>query len=87
MCTDSSESLGAGGVGHGVGGRFLGVAAVVVDLEQDGYVHGHLQQATGPELHRSLGEQEVDRLKGVSAGPHQHHLNTGGGRGERREGK
>ena len=64
-----------------MGGRFLGVAAVVVHLEQDGYVHGHLQQAAGPELHRSLGKQEVDRLKGVSAGPHQHHLNTGGGRG------
>lgn len=72
-----SEGFGTGGVGDGVGHGFLRVAAVVVDLEQDGEVHEHLQQAAGPELHRGLGQQEVARLEGVAAGPHQHHLDAG----------
>lgn len=72
-----SEGFGTGGVGDGVRHWFLWVAAVVVNLEQDGEVHEDLQQATCPELHRSLGEQEVDRFKGVAAGPHQHHLDAG----------
>lgn len=72
-----SEGFGTGGVGDGVGHRFLRVAAVVVNLEQDGEVHEDLQQATRPELHRGLGEQEVACFKGVTAGPHQHHLDTG----------
>lgn len=71
-----SESLGTGGVGHGVGHGFLRVAAVVVDLEEDGAVHKDLQQAARPELYGGLGEQEVDGFKGVAARPHQHHLNT-----------
>lgn len=57
---------------------FLRVAAVVVNLEQDGAVHEDLQQAACPELHGGLGEQEVDGFKGVAARPHQHHLNAGG---------
>lgn len=72
-----SEGFGTGGVGDGVGHWLLRVAAVVVNLEQDGEVHEDLQQATCPELHGSLGEQEVARFKGVAAGPHQHHLDTG----------
>lgn len=71
-----SESLGTGGVGHGVGHGFLRVAAVVVNLEEDGAVHKDLQQAARPELYGGLGEQEVDGFKGVAARPHQHHLNT-----------
>lgn len=71
-----SEGFGTGGVGDGVRHWFLWVVAVVVNLEQDGEVHKDLKQATCPELHRSLGEQEVDCFKGVAAGPHQHHLNT-----------
>ncbi len=71
-----SEGFGTGGVGNGVGDWFLWVAAVVVNLEQDGEVHKNLQQATCPELHGSLGEQEVACFKGVAAGPHQHHLDT-----------
>lgn len=59
-----------------MGHRFLRVAAVVVNLEQDGEVHEDLQQATCPELHRSLGEQEVACFESVTAGPHQHHLDT-----------
>lgn len=73
-----SEGFGTGGVGDGVGHRLLWVAAVVVNLEQDGEVHQDLQQPTRPELHRSLGEQEVARFKGVTAGPHQNHLDTVG---------
>ncbi|KAG7244407.1 hypothetical protein INR49_032540, partial [Caranx melampygus] len=61
-----SQGFGTGGVGDGVRDRFLRVATVVVNLEQDGHVHDHLQQAAGPELHRSLGEQEVARFKGVA---------------------
>lgn len=61
-----------------MGHRFLRVAAVVVDLEQDGAVHEDLQQAARPELHGGLGEQEVDGFKGVAARPHQHHLNAAG---------
>lgn len=72
-----SEGFGTGGVGHGVGQRFLWVAAVVINLEKDGKVHADLQQAARPELHGSLGEQKVARFKGVTAGPHQHHLDTG----------
>lgn len=72
------ESLGTGGVGHGVGHGFLRVAAIVVNLEEDGTVHKDLQQAARPELHRGLGEQEVDGFKGVAARPHQHHLNAWG---------
>ncbi len=72
-----SEGFGTGSVGDGVGHWLLWVAAVVVHLEQDGEVHEDLQQATRPELHGSLGEQEVARFKGVAAGPHQHHLDTG----------
>lgn len=72
-----SEGFGTGGVGDRVRHWFLWVVAVVVNLEQDGDVHKDLQQATCPELHRSLGEQEVDGFKGVAAGPHQHHLDTG----------
>lgn len=71
-----SKGFGTGDVGDGVGHWFLWVAAVVVNLEQDGEVHEDLQQATCPELHRSLGEQEVACFKGVTAGPHQHHLDT-----------
>lgn len=71
-----SESLGTGGVGHGVRHGFLRVAAVVVNLEEDGAVHKDLQQAARPELYGRLGEQEVDGFKGVAARPHQHHLNT-----------
>lgn len=59
-----------------MGYGLLRVAAIVVNLEEDGAVHKDLQQATGPELHGGLGEQEVDGLKGVAARPHQHHLNT-----------
>lgn len=73
-----SERFGTGGVGHGVRQRLLRVAAVVVNLEQDGDVHKDLQQPAGPELHGGLGEQEVDGFKGVAAGPHQHHLDAGG---------
>lgn len=73
-----SERFGTGGVGHGVRQRLLRVAAVVVNLEQDGDVHEDLQQPAGPELHGGLGEQEVDGFKGVAAGPHQHHLDAGG---------
>lgn len=71
-----SEGFGTSGVGDGVGQRFLWVAAVVINLEQDGKVHADLQQAACPELHGSLGEQKVARFKGVTAGPHQHHLDT-----------
>lgn len=71
-----SEGFGTGGVGDGVRHRLLWVAAVVVNLEQDGEVHEDLQQPTRPELHRSLGEQEVARFKGVTTGPHQNHLDT-----------
>lgn len=71
-----SEGLGTGGKRDGVGHRLLWVAAVVVNLEEDGKVHHNLQQATCPELHGSLGEQEVSGLKGVAARPHQHHLNA-----------
>lgn len=71
-----SEGFGTGGVGDSVGDRFLRVAAIVVNLEQDGDVHEDLQQAARPELHGSLGEQEVACFKGVTAGPHQHHLDT-----------
>lgn len=71
-----SEGFGTGGVRHRMGHGFLWVAAVVVNLEQDGNVHAHLQQATCPELHRGLGEQEVARFKSVATGPHQHHLDT-----------
>lgn len=78
-----SEGLGTGGMGHSVGHWFLWVAAVVVNLEQDGEVHDNLQQATCPELHRSLGQQEVACLEGVAAGPHQHHLNARGEEWER----
>lgn len=73
-----SEGFGTGGVGGGVGNWFLREAAVVIHLEEDGEVHKDLQKATGPELNGSLSEQEVSRLKGVAAGPHQHHLDTGG---------
>lgn len=73
-----SERFGTGGVGHGVRQRLLRVAAIVVNLEQDGDVHEDLQQPAGPELHGGLGEQEVDGFKGVAAGPHQHHLDAGG---------
>lgn len=59
-------------MGHG----FLRVAAIIVNLEEDGAVHKDLQQAARPELHGGLGEQEVDGFKGVAACPHQHHLNT-----------
>lgn len=72
-------------MGNGVRQRLLRVAAVVVDLKQDGEVHEDLQQPAGPELHGGLGEHEVDGLKGVAAGPHQHHLNAGGE--ERQEGR
>lgn len=75
---ERSERFGTGGVGHGVRQRLLRVAAVVVNLEQDGDVHEDLQQPAGPELHGGLGEQEVDGFKGVAAGPHQHHLDAGG---------
>lgn len=71
-----SQGFGTGGVGDGVGHGLLRVAAVVVDLEQDGDVHQHLQEAACPKLHRGLGEQEVARLEGVAAGPHQHHLDA-----------
>lgn len=77
-----SKGFGTRHVGGAVGHRFLWVMAVVVDLEQDGKVHKHLQQATRPKLHRSLCEQEVARFKGVTAGPHQHHLDTGRKEGE-----
>ncbi|KAA8586115.1 hypothetical protein FQN60_007684, partial [Etheostoma spectabile] len=63
-----SEGFGTGGVGDGVGHWFLWVAAVVVNLEQDGEVHQDLEQATRPELHRSLdGWRKVwtDDLKAV----------------------
>lgn len=60
-----------------MGGWLLRVPAVVVYLEQDGKVHKNLQQTTSPELDRSLCKQEVDGLKGVPAGPHQHHFHTG----------
>lgn len=73
-----SERFGTGDVGHGVRQRLLRVAAVVVNLEQDGDVHEDLQQPAGPELHGGLGQQEVDGFKGVAAGPHQHHLDAGG---------
>ena len=73
-----SEGFGTGGVGDGVRHWLLWVAAVVVNLEQDGDVHEDLQQAACPELHGRLGEQEVDGFEGVAAGPHQHHLDTGG---------
>jgi len=73
-----SEGFGTGGVGDCVGHRFLWVAAVVVNLEQDGDVHEDLQQAASPKLYGRLREQEVARFKGVAAGPHQHHLDTGG---------
>lgn len=63
-------------MGHGVRCGFLRVAAIVVNLEEDGTVHQDLQQAARPELHWRLGEQEVDGFKGVPARPHQHHLNT-----------
>lgn len=59
-----------------MGNWFLREAAVVIHLEEDGEVHKDLQKATGPELNGSLSEQEVSRLKGVAAGPHQHHLDT-----------
>lgn len=81
---EPSEGLGTGGVRNGVRQRLLRVAAVVVNLEEDGEVHKDLQQPAGPELHGGLGEQEVDGLKGVAAGPHQHHLNT---EGDERKGK
>lgn len=71
-----SEGFGTGGEGDRVGHGFLWVAAVVVNLEQDGDVYSHLQQTACPKLHRSLGEQEVARFKGVSTGPHQHHLDA-----------
>lgn len=71
-----SEGFSAAGEGDGVGHWFLGVAAVVVDLEQDGQVHEDLQQAARPELHGCLGEQEVDGFEGVAAGPHQDHLDA-----------
>lgn len=71
-----SEGFSTGREGHGVGHRFLWVAAVVVNLEQDGKVDDDLQHAACPELHRSLGEQKVARFKGVATGPHQHHLDT-----------
>lgn len=72
-----SEGFGTGGVGDGVGQRFLWEAAVVINLEQDGKVHANLQQATCPELHRSLGQQKVTCFEGVTTGPHQYHLDTG----------
>lgn len=37
-----SESLGTGGVGHGVGHGFLWVAAIVINLKEDGAVHEDL---------------------------------------------
>jgi len=81
-----SEGFGAAGVGHGVRRGFLRVAAVVVHLEQDGEVHQNLQQAAYPELHGSLGEQEVAGFEGVAARPHQHHLDARGrGGGEKRD--
>lgn len=70
------EGFGTGGEGDGVRHWFLWVTAVVVNLEQDSDVYEDLQHAACPELHRRLGEQEVDGFKGVTAGPHQHHLNT-----------
>lgn len=79
---EPSEGFGTGGVGNGVGERLLWVAAVVVNLEEDGDVHEDLQQPAGPELHGGLGEQEVDGFKGVAAGPHQHHLNTAADEGK-----
>lgn len=72
-----SKGFGTRRVGRVVGHRFLWVTAIVVDLEQDGEVHKDLQQATRPELHGSLCEQEVAGFKGVAAGPHQHHLDAG----------
>lgn len=71
-----SEGFGTGGVGNCVWHWFLRVAAVVVNLEEDGDVHEDLQQAANPELHRSLGEEEVPRFKGVTTGPHQNHLDA-----------
>lgn len=80
-----SESLSAGGVDR-VGYRLLGVAAVVVDLEEDGEVHEDLQETANPELHGGLCEQEVGCLEGVTAGPHEDHLDTAGKGGTRSEG-
>lgn len=89
LCTfgggGASEGFGTGGVGHGVRQRLLRVAAVVVDLEQDGDVHEDLQQPADPELDGRLGEQEVDGLEGVAAGPHQNHLDAGGRRKDEEE--
>lgn len=75
VCASGLKCLGARGV-RVVRDRFLGISAVVIHLGQDGNIHTHLQEPADPELHGRLSEQEVARLKGVSARPHQHHFDA-----------
>lgn len=75
----ASEGLGRGGVRR-VGGRLGAGAGEYVGLRQDGQVHQHLQQAAHGELQGRAVQQEVRRLEGVAARPHEHHLDAAGTR-------
>lgn len=69
------KCLRAGWMCH-VGSRLLRVAAVEVNLHQNGHVHKDLEESTDGELEGSLIQEKVHCLEGVPTGPHQHHLDT-----------